>query len=57
MGKGSRALPRNSPQILRVLLRREVVNRAFVDEVNRLRHLRNQVAHGQHDPSVGEAVA
>ena len=44
-------------QRLRDLQKNGVVNENFVSAVNQLRLLRNDVAHGQHNPSAGEAVA
>jgi hypothetical protein len=37
--------------------KRNLVNDQFVKAVYELRHLRNRVAHGQHNPTPGEAVA
>ena len=42
---------------LRELERHKIINQQFVQAVNDLRELRNRVAHGQHNPSPGEAVA
>lgn len=43
--------------MLRELQRSDVVNPAYVRAVDDLRALRNQVAHGQHKPTAGEAIA
>jgi hypothetical protein len=39
------------------LQRRDMVSPDFVKAVRELRYLRNKVAHGQHNPTPGEAVA
>jgi hypothetical protein len=39
------------------LQKRGIVNNDFVRAVSELRELRNRVAHGQHNPTAGEAVA
>lgn len=55
---GAERFPRrNSPIQLRELERREVVHKDFARAVTNLRDLRNRVAHGQHNPTSGEAVA
>lgn len=46
-----------SARYLPELQRRELVSRDFVDAVTELRDLRNRVAHGQSNPTPGEAVA
>lgn len=47
----------NATRALPELRQLEVVNQDFVTSVNRLRDLRNQVAHGESNPTPGEAVA
>ncbi|MFI5849118.1 hypothetical protein ACIA8B_24110 [Micromonospora chalcea] len=53
----SRRPTRAPASMLRELERSEVVNAAYVRAVDDLRALRNQVAHGQHNPTAGEAIA
>lgn len=36
---------------------RGVINKGFARAVTELRQLRNRVAHGQHNPTFGEALA
>ena len=43
--------------ILRSLRKSEIVNDEFVTAATELRLLRNKVAHGQHNPTPGEALA
>jgi hypothetical protein len=55
---GETRRPSRAPaSMLRELQRSEVVNAAYVRAVDELRALRNQVAHGQHNPTAGEAIA
>jgi hypothetical protein len=55
---GSKDFRRRNPYMhLPELQQREVVNGDFSGAVTDLRHLRNRVAHGQHNPTSGEAVA
>jgi hypothetical protein len=55
---GERLRVNATPVGIAATLRKEfVVNDAFVAALTELRQLRNDVAHGQHDPSAGEALA
>lgn len=56
LGPG-RGTPKSIPRATRELERAGIVNDRFVQAVEELRQLRNKVAHGQHNPSPGEAVA
>jgi hypothetical protein len=46
----------NAHEMAQALLSNEVVNAEFVRAVGELRNLRNRVAHGQHNPTPGEAI-
>lgn len=48
---------RSATHVLGELERVGIVNQEFTAAVKRLRDLRNRVAHGQHNPTAGEAVA
>lgn len=50
-------LRRNPIQQVRELQQRAVINKDFAQAVTELRQLRNRVAHGQHNPTSGEALA
>jgi hypothetical protein len=52
----TRASGRSPASALPELERRNVVNNAYTRAVFELRTLRNRVAHGQHNPTAGEAV-
>lgn len=57
---GAAGLPMRSRTVVAQvddLRRRGVVNEDFVQAVTELRRLRNAVAHGQHNPTSGEALA
>ncbi len=46
----------SAAELLRMLVRAEVVPGSLLHVLNDLRALRNRVAHGQHEPTVGEAT-
>jgi hypothetical protein len=57
---GAAGLPMRSRTVVAQvddLRRRGVVNEDFLEAVTELRQLRNAVAHGQHNPTAGEALA
>lgn len=48
---------RQLPEMLRQLRQEAVIGSELVETVNRLRDLRNKVAHGKHEPTGGEALS